>query len=76
MTGEEVKKLLSSAFPDASIEVSGEGAKFELSVVCDSFSGKRPVARQQMVYAILNEEIASGAIHAVVMNLKTIAENV
>ena len=35
----------------------------------DLFEGKRPVQRQQQIYAALNEQISSGAIHAV--NMKT-----
>jgi acid stress-induced BolA-like protein IbaG/YrbA len=74
MTADDVKSLLEEAFQNAEIEVVGEGAKFELSIVSDVFSGKRPVARQQMVYAVLNEHIASGVIHAVTMSIKTIDE--
>ena len=71
MTSEDVKQLLVSDFAGAQIDVVGEGAKFEVAIVSDVFTGKRAVARQQMVYAALNEHIASGEIHAVTMNLKT-----
>ncbi|EAR10151.1 BolA family protein [Reinekea blandensis] len=71
MTSDDVKNLLIPAFADATIEVAGEGAKFDISMVSEAFAGKRAVARQQMVYAVLNEQIASGDIHAVTMTLKT-----
>lgn len=71
MTAEDVKTLLSQTFPNATIDVAGEGAKFEITIVSDEFSGKRAVPRQQMVYAVLNDQIASGDIHAVTMSLKT-----
>lgn len=74
MTSDDVKSLLLNAFAEANISVIGEGAKFEITIVSDVFEGKRAVPRQQMVYAALNEHIASGAIHAVTMNLKTTAE--
>lgn len=74
MTADDVKTLLTEAFDAATIEVIGEGAKFEVTIVSDVFSGKRAVARQQMVYAVLNDQIASGDIHAVTMNLKTTEE--
>jgi acid stress-induced BolA-like protein IbaG/YrbA len=74
MTAEEVKTLLTQTFDAATIEVHGEGAKFEVTIVSDAFTGKRAVARQQMVYAVLNEQIATGEIHAVTMNLKTTEE--
>ena len=38
-------------------------------VVGDIFEGKRAVKRQRLVYAALQEHIASGVIHAV--NMKT-----
>lgn len=74
MTADSVKAQLQSVFSDATISVHGEGAKFELAIVSDVFEGKRAVARQQMVYAVLNDDIASGAIHAVTMQLKTHSE--
>lgn len=74
MTANDVKDLIQAAFENAQIEVLGEGSKFEISIVSEAFEGKRPVPRQQMVYAALNEHIASGVIHAVTMNLKTPSE--
>lgn len=46
---------------------------FKLVVVSDDFEGKRPVARHQMIYGILAEEMA-GAIHALVIHPYTSAE--
>lgn len=74
MTADDVKALLVANFENAEISVSGEGANFELTIVSDVFANKRAVARQQSVYAVLNEQIASGEIHAVTMTLKTLAE--
>ena len=68
MNPEAIKALLVEAFPQAeAIEVTGEGGKFNVTIVSDEFTGLRPVAKQQRVYAPLNEQIASGAIHAVTM---------
>lgn len=74
MTADDVKALLVENFEKAEISVTGEGAKFEIAIVSDVFASKRPVARQQMVYAAINEHIASGVIHAVTMSLKTTEE--
>lgn len=46
---------------------------FKLVVVSDAFEGKRPVARHQMIYGLLAEEM-QGAIHALVMHPYTGAE--
>ena len=56
--------------PEA-IEVSGEGSKYNVTIVSEEFTSLRPVAKQQRVYAPLNEHIASGAIHAVTMRTLT-----
>ncbi len=46
---------------------------FKLVCVSDGFDGKRPVARHQIVYGLLAEEM-QGAIHALVLHLYTPAE--
>lgn len=74
MSPQKVKEILAAQFVDAEIHVDGEGAKYAVAIVSDDFSGKRPVARQQLVYAALNEFIASGEIHAVTMQLQTTDE--
>ncbi|MCP5174332.1 MAG: BolA family transcriptional regulator [Moraxellaceae bacterium] len=72
MNPEAIKTLLVAAFPQAeAIEVSGEGSKYNVTIVSEEFTSLRPVAKQQRVYAPLNEHIASGAIHAVTMRTLT-----
>lgn len=75
MTADDVKTLLENAFSTANINVEGEGAKFLVEITSDEFLGKRAVARQQMIYTVLNDQISSGEIHAVTMKLKTIEES-
>lgn len=50
-----------------------ENSHFNLTVVSDHFEGKRPVARHQMVYKILAEELA-GEVHALALHLYTPVE--
>lgn len=72
MTNDEIRALLAAAFPEADeIQVTGEGAKYTVTVVSERFATMRPVAKQQAVYAPLNPHIASGEIHAVTMRLFT-----
>jgi len=54
--------------------VEGDGRHFNLVIVSSQFEGLRTIKRQQMVYAALNAEIASGALHAVNMRTFTPAE--
>lgn len=75
MQPEQVKSLLESHLPDCDISVSsGDGSHFDVVVVGDVFEGLSPVKKQQMVYAGLNEHIASGSVHAVNMKTYTRAE--
>ncbi|WP_438957948.1 BolA family protein [Porticoccus sp.] len=69
MTPDDVQVLLQNALADCDVAVSGAGSHFEIRVVGELFSGLRPVQRQQKIYAVLQQHIAEGAIHAV--NIKT-----
>jgi len=57
MNSEQLTEILKAAFPEAE--------------VAEQFEGKRPVARQQTVYAPLNSYIASGEVHAVTIRAMT-----
>ena len=50
------------------------GIAQDISVVGDLFEGLNAVKKQQLVYAVINEHIASGTIHAVNMKTLTRAE--
>ena len=71
MNPEDVKTLLEAALTDCQIQVESEGSHFNIVAVGEIFEGKRAVQRQQIVYAALNEQISSGAIHAVNMKIFT-----
>ncbi len=70
MDCDEIARLLRAKLPDCEIEVKGGDGKFTISAVGPAFAGLNAVKRQQKVYAIIESRIASGAIHAVSMNLK------
>jgi acid stress-induced BolA-like protein IbaG/YrbA len=74
MESSEIKTILQAALPGCDIQVQGDGRHFDLVIVGDVFAGARTLKRQQMVYGILNEHIASGALHAVNMKTLTPAE--
>jgi BolA protein len=46
---------------------------FNLTLVSDAFEGKRPVARHQMIYKVLADELA-GEVHALALHVFTIQE--
>ncbi|MFI4962350.1 MAG: BolA family protein [Legionellales bacterium] len=53
------------------VAVEGDGYKYQLTVVTDLFLGKSKVARQQWVYAQINDYITTGALHAISMKTWT-----
>ncbi|MFT6221072.1 MAG: acid stress-induced BolA-like protein IbaG/YrbA [Oceanicoccus sp.] len=74
MESEVIKSLLTEHFSDAVIEVTVEGSHVALHIVSDVFGGLNTLKRQQKVYAVLSEHIASGEIHAVNMKTFTLQE--
>ena len=70
MNPDDVKELLLAGLTDCEVSVEGDGRHFDILVVGELFEGLRPVQRQQKVYAVLQEQIAAGTIHAV--NMKTL----
>lgn len=74
MNPEDIKSILKRELSDCEILVEIDGSHVNIVAVGDLFEGKRPVQRQQMVYKALNDQIASGAIHAVHMKVFTHSE--
>lgn len=71
MQSDEVKALIESRLENARVEVEGEGCNFQLNVISDTLAALSPVKRQQQIYALLNDYIADGRIHAVTMKFYT-----
>mgnify|MGYP001029984858 CR=1 FL=1 len=75
MSPEQIKELLQAELPDCEIAVEGGSGKYLVSATGAVFDGLNAVKRQQLVYRLLNEHIASGAIHAVSMRLQAPGES-
>ncbi len=74
MTPEQIQHLIASHMPGADIEVSGGEGKFIANVTSDAFEGLTPIKRHKLVYACVNDEIASGDLHALTIVASTPAE--
>lgn len=74
MNADDLTNLLRPHFANAHIQAVNQGNKFELLIVDEAFDGKRLVARQQMIFALVNEHIQSGAMHALTIHALTPAE--
>lgn len=76
---ETISQKLNQAFSPEHIDILNEShmhagpatdSHFKLTLVSDDFSGKRPVARHQSVYAVLAKEM-EGPVHALALHLYT-----
>lgn len=74
ISNEELKRDLLATGQLDHVEVEGDGYHYNLIIVSDAFLGKSRVARQQWVYACLNDHITSGRLHAINMKTWTKAE--
>lgn len=64
MDPEDIKALIESQLPDCSADVaSDDNTHYEAVVVSSAFTGKRPLARHQLVYGTLGERMGR-EIHA------------
>lgn len=66
--------LVEKAIDDSQVEITGDGSKFEARVISDTFDGLSVIKRHKLVYAVLNEHIKSGAIHALSIKAFTKSE--
>lgn len=70
----ELEKRIVLALPDAEVEVvdyTGTGDHFRATVISASFEGKSMVEQHQMVYAPLQQELGTGALHALALKTYT-----
>lgn len=74
METSEVKKIIEAAIEGSEAIVTADGGKYTAIVISDAFEGKTMIAEQKMVYAVVNEHIQSGAIHALTIKAYTTAE--
>jgi acid stress-induced BolA-like protein IbaG/YrbA len=74
ISNDAVTQMIQASIPDAQINVTGDGYKYEAEVISNTFEGLNSLKRQQMVYAAVNAAITSGQLHALTIRAKTPAE--
>jgi acid stress-induced BolA-like protein IbaG/YrbA len=74
MTPQQIQQLIATQMPEAQVDVSGGEGKFVANVTSDVFEGLMPIKRHKLVYACVNDQIASGELHALTIVAKTSAE--
>jgi acid stress-induced BolA-like protein IbaG/YrbA len=74
MTPQHIEQLISQHISDAKVSVNEVEGKFTATVISEQFDGLMPIKRHKLVYASVNDEITSGALHALTIIAKTPAE--
>jgi acid stress-induced BolA-like protein IbaG/YrbA len=74
MHPEEIEQIIESNLEGSKATVTADGNKYEATIISDAFEGLSLVKKHQLVYALLNEHIASGVIHALSIKAYTPAE--
>ena len=74
MHPEQIKQLILAGMTCEHLALDGDGQHFEALVVSAEFAGKNRVQRQQHVYRILKEKLATGELHALSFKTFTPAE--
>lgn len=65
MQASAIKTKLEQALIECHVDIDGDGHHFYANVVSPAFKDKSRVARQQLVYQVLNDQIQSGELHAI-----------
>ena len=72
ISNQDVIELIQKGIPDTTtVEVNGDGYKYETTVVCPSFEGLNTLKRHQAIYAAVDSAITSGELHALTIHAKT-----
>ena len=74
MNEEEIVSRIKGKYPDAIIDVDGEGCSFELFVISDGFNGLNALKRQQSILGLFQEELKTGILHALSIKARTTEE--
>ena len=69
-----IEAILRKNLPQCELELVAESNKLSLKIVSNEFAGLGRVKRQQKIYALLDDRIKSGEIHAVSMITQTLEE--
>jgi acid stress-induced BolA-like protein IbaG/YrbA len=74
MEATNIKARIEAALPGAEVEVrdtTGTGDHFEARVVAAAFAGRSMVQQHQLVYAPLQDVLATGELHALALKTFT-----
>ena len=57
------------------LDVEGSESKYTVNIISDEFVGKTVIQRHKMIYAVLDQYIKTGEIHALTIKAMTLDES-
>jgi acid stress-induced BolA-like protein IbaG/YrbA len=70
---DEIRQMIESGMPGATVRVEGDGTHFQALVVSETFAGKTPLQRHRQVYGCLGNKLGR-EIHALSIQALTAGE--
>ena len=70
-----ITKVISDEIKYSDLRVEGSEAKYEVQIVSDVFDGKSLIQRHKIIYALLDNYIKTGEIHALTIKAMTLSES-
>ena len=70
-----ITKVISDEIKYDDLIVEGSEAKYEIQIVSNIFDGKSIIQRHKIIYALLDDYIKTGEIHALSIKAMTISES-
>jgi len=70
MNAAELTQRIHTLYPDARVDVNGEGCSFEIHVITPEFTGMKSLNRQRSIMNLFSPEITTGKLHALTVKAK------
>ena len=74
MNAQQLQDIIAAGLDCTHLKVEGDGRHWSAVVVSAAFTGMRPIARHQRVYATLGQKMHTDEVHALSMKTFTPAE--
>ena len=71
----KIKEIITEKMVYESLSVEGAESKYEVNIVSNEFDGMSTIQRHKLIYALLDNHIKTGEIHALTIKAKIPSES-
>ncbi len=72
---DKIESLINQGMKIRELSVEGAESKYTVNVISDEFDGKSTIQRHKMIYALLDNYIKTGEIHALTIKAMAPSES-